>query len=143
MNKKLMFSSATDEWATPPDFFAELNREFRFNLDPCATDENHKCPRYFTREQNGLAQEWGGYRVFVNPPYGREIGAWVKKAAEEAEKPGTLVVMLLPARTDTRWFHDYIYHRAAVRFIRGRLKFGGCSNAAPFPSMVVIFQKEE
>lgn len=143
MNKDLMFSSATDEWYTPMDFFNQLDAEFHFNLDPCATDENHKCAIYFTKEIDGLSQKWGGYRVFCNPPYGRTIGEWVKKSYEESKQPGTIVVMLIPARTDTKWFHEYIYGKAEIRFIRGRLKFGGCKNAAPFPSMVVIFKGEE
>ena len=134
MNKGL-FTSNTDQWATPQWFFDELDREFHFDLDPCADETNHKCDRYFSREENGLTQEWTG-RVFCNPPYGREIGKWVKKAAEAK----TLVVMLLPARTDTKWFHDYIYEKAEIRFLKGRLKFGGSSNSAPFPSMVVIFR---
>ena len=140
MNKELMFSSNSDEWYTPMDFFKLLNDEFHFNLDPCATSENHKCDTYFTREIDGLSQKWGGYRVFCNPPYGRGIGDWVKKAYEESQEPNTLVVMLIPARTDTKWFHNYIYGKAEIRFIKGRLKFGGCKNAAPFPSMVVIFK---
>lgn len=142
MDNALMFSSKTDEWYTPIDFFEQLNNEFHFNLDPCATDKNHKCMKYFTKRDNGLLQNWGGYRVFCNPPYGRVIGEWVKKAYEEAQKPETLIVMLLPARTDTRWFHEFIYKKAEIRFIRGRLKFGGCKNAAPFPSMIVIFKNE-
>ena len=85
----------------------------------------------------------GGWRVFCNPPYGRVIGEWVKKAYQESKQPNTLVVMLLPARTDTRWFHDYIYGKAEIRFVKGRLKFGGCDNPAPFPSMIVIFKKTE
>lgn len=143
MNKELMFSSKSDEWYTPIDFFNELDKEFHFDLDPCATDENHKCDKYFTKESNGLSQKWGGYRVFCNPPYGRTIGEWVKKAYEESKTPNTLVVMLIPARTDTKWFHEYIYGKAEIRFIKGRLKFGGCTNAAPFPSMIVIFDSEK
>lgn len=137
MNNNVMFSSKTDVWATPQRFFDELDREFNFELDVCATPENAKCRRFYTKEQDGLAQPWVG-RVWCNPPYGREIGKWVKKAFETAARGG-LVVMLLPARTDTRWFHDYIYGKADVRFIRGRLKFGDSKNSAPFPSMVVIF----
>lgn len=140
MNKDLMFSSASEEWATPQDFFNELNKEFNFNLDPCANDDNHKCEKYFTKADNGLLQKWGGYNVFVNPPYGRVIGAWVEKAFNEAQEKDTLIVMLLPARTDTKWFHNFIYHKAEIRFIKGRLKFGGSKNAAPFPSMIVIFK---
>jgi phage N-6-adenine-methyltransferase len=136
----VMFSSASDEWPTPQSFFDELNREFNFTLDPCATHENAKCPEYFTKENDGLAQDWSGHVVFMNPPYGREIGQWVRKAYEESVK-GATVVCLLPARVDTRWFHDYIYHRAEIRFIKGRLKFGDSKNSAPFPSMVVIFNR--
>lgn len=141
MNTKVMFSSETDDWSTPQDFFDKLNEEFGFNLDPCASDENHKCDRYFTRDTDGLNKEWGG-SVFVNPPYGREIGAWVKKSYESfCSGKCDYVVMLIPARTDTKWFHDYIYHTAEIRFVKGRLKFGNCENSAPFPSMVVIWKK--
>lgn len=138
---KIMFSSATDMWATPQDFFDKLNQEFDFNLDPCAIESNAKCSKYFTPEVNGLNQSWGGgYRVFCNPPYGKQIYDWVQKCYNESRKPGTLVVLLIPARTDTKYFHEFIYHKAKeIRFIRGRLKFGGSKNAAPFPSMVVIF----
>ena len=135
-----MFSSATDMWATPQDFFDKLNQEFDFNLDPCAIESNAKCSKYFTPEVNGLNQSWGGYRAFCNPPYGKQIYDWVQKCYNESRKPGTLVVLLIPARTDTKYFHEFIYHKAKeIRFIRGRLKFGGSKNAAPFPSMVVIF----
>lgn len=141
MNTKLMFSSKTDLWSTPQDFFNKLNEEFTFDLDPCATSENSKCEKYFTKEIDGLKQNWGGYTVFCNPPYGREVGKWVEKAYKESKKENTTIVMLIPARTDTRYFHDYIYHKAKeIRFIRGRLKFGNATNAAPFPSMVVIFR---
>lgn len=139
MNKGL-FTSNTDQWATPIDYFEEINKEFNFNLDPCADESNHKCEKYFTRETDGLSQNWGGYRVFCNPPYGREIGNWVRKAYETNKEAGNLIVMLLPARTDTRWFHDYIYGKAEIRFIKGRLKFGGSKNSAPFPSMLVIYK---
>lgn len=136
----VLFSSATDVWATPQNLFDELNAEFNFNLDPCALPDNAKCARYFTPEINGLAQCWGGATVFCNPPYGRQIYDWVKKCYQESRKPGTTVVMLIPARTDTRYFHDFIYHKAReIRFIKGRLKFGNAKNAAPFPSMIVIF----
>ena len=138
MNKALL-SSASNEWATPDKFFAELDAEFHFTLDPCATHDNHKCARYYTQEDDGLAQNWGGQKVFCNPPYGREIGRWVRKCFEESRKPDTLVVALIPARTDTAYFHDYIYHHAReIRFIRGRLHFNE-AGAAPFPSMVVVF----
>lgn len=134
-----LFTSKTEEWATPRHFFAELDAEFHFTLDPCATAENHTATLFYTKEDNGLAQNWGGQRVFCNPPYGRSIKDWVRKCSEEARKPGTLVVLLIPARTDTSYFHDYIYHKATeVRFIRGRLHFNE-AGPAPFPSMVVIF----
>ena len=136
-----VFSSTTDLWATPQDFFDKLNEEFHFTLDPCANADNHNCPHYFTKEQDGLKQDWGGQKVFCNPPYGRAIAAWVRKCYEESRKPNTTVVMLIPARTDTSYFHDYIYHKAELRFIRGRLKFGGSTQGAPFPSMVVVFNK--
>ncbi len=139
MNKAL-FSSQTDVWSTPQDFYDKLNEEFNFNLDPCAYPENAKCSRYFTPEIDGLAQDWGGYVVFCNPPYGRKIYDWVKKCYEESQKPNTTVVLLIPARTDTRYFHEFIYHKAKeIRFIKGRLKFGVSKAGAPFPSMVVIF----
>lgn len=139
-NIQVMFSSVTDEWATPKDFFDTLNEEFDFTLDPCATTDNAKCDKFYTKEQDGLKQDWSGERVFCNPPYGKVIGDWVKKCSEEAKKPNTTVVALIPARTDTRYFHEYIYHKAKeIRFIKGRLKFGGCKNSAPFPSMVVVF----
>lgn len=134
-----LFSSNTPEWATPRAFFDALDAEFHFTLDPCATPENAKCAQYYTREQDGLAQNWGGQKVFCNPPYGREISKWVRKCWEESRKPDTLCVMLIPARTDTAYFHDYIYKQAReIRFIRGRLHFND-GGAAPFPSMVVVF----
>lgn len=142
MNADVMFSSKTDQWSTPQDFFDKLNNEFNFTLDPCADEFNHKCDYYFTKEQNGLIQDWRGNRVFCNPPYGKAIKDWVEKCYNESLKPDTLVVMLIPARTDTSYFHDYIYGNAELRFVRGRLKFGDSKNSAPFPSMVVIFNRE-
>jgi len=141
MINKGLFSSNSNEWATPTDFYKKLDAEFHFNLDPCATSINAKCKRFYTIEDDGLTKEWGGggARVFCNPPYGREIGKWVKKCYEEAQK-GALVVMLIPARTDTAYFHDYIYGKAReIRFIRGRLHFNDSKQGAPFPSMVVVF----
>lgn len=136
MNTEVMFSSVKDDWETPQDFFDELDREFHFDLDPAADDQNHKCYCYFTKEQNGLSHTWEGRTVFLNPPYGKAIKYWVRKAYEESRKANTTVVMLIPARTDTAYFHDYIYGKAEIRFIRGRLKFGNSKNAAPFPSML-------
>ena len=140
MNLEVMFSSKTDQWATPQEVFDQLDREFHFNLDPCADEQNHKCEKYFTAAENGLKQDWGGYRVFCNPPYGRALKDWVEKCYREGHKDNTLVVLLIPARTDTTYFHDFILHRAEVRFIRGRLKFGDSKTGAPFPSMVAIFR---
>lgn len=131
------FSSKTNEWATPQAFFDELNKEFNFTLDPCATPENAKCNKFFTEENDGLSQSWDNEVVFCNPPYGREIKKWIKKASEAR---GGVVVLLVPARTCTSYFHDYIYTKAEIRFIRGRLKFGDSKTAAPFPSMVVVFR---
>lgn len=131
------FSSKTIEWATPQDLFDKLESEFCFDVDVCADDSNAKCFNYWTKEHDGLSKSWDGLRCYMNPPYGREIGKWVKKASEAT---GGVVVCLLPARTDTKWFHDYIYGKAEIRFIKGRLKFGDATNSAPFPSMLVIFR---
>ena len=140
MNTAAMFSSTTNEWETPQDFFDKLNEEFHFTLDPCATHENAKCKKYYTVKEDGLKQDWQGETVFCNPPYGRAIKDWVRKCYEESRKPNTTVVMLIPARTDTTYFHEYIYKKAKeIRFVRGRLKFGNSKNSAPFPSMVVVF----
>lgn len=134
------FSSNTNEWYTPQDFFDNLNKEFGFTVDVCATDENTKVKgRYFTQKDDGLAQNWDREIVWCNPPYGRELKKWVKKASNTK---GGVVVMLIPARTDTSYFHDYIYQKpnVEIRFIRGGLKFGRSKNSAPFPSMIVIFK---
>jgi DNA N-6-adenine-methyltransferase (Dam). len=139
---KALFSSISEEWATPQKLFDELDQEFFFTLDPCATEKNAKCSKFYTKKDNGLIQDWSGYRVFVNPPYGRKIKDWVKKCAEEGDK-GTLVVLLIPARTDTAYFHDYILNKAEIRFIRGRLRFNDSKQNAPFPSMIVIYNKKK
>ncbi len=137
---KTMFSSASGEWSTPQDFFDELDREFHFGLDAAATRENSKCRVYMDSRANALIRGWHDYGpVWLNPPYGRGMQAWFKKAYEESLR-GITVVMLVPSRTDTAWFHDYVQGKAEVRFVRGRLKFGGQKNAAPFPSMVVIYR---
>ena len=141
MDKDVLFSNSTDQWSTPQYFFDKLDEEFHFTLDPCADDLNHKCDKYFTKEQDGLMQDWSGERVFCNPPYGRKISKWVEKCFHEVYVGNAeLAVMLIHARTDTKWFHDFIYHKAEIRFVKGRLKFGGSSENAPFPSMVVIFR---
>lgn len=145
--RNLMFSSERQDWATPQHIFDELDKEFGFTLDPCCTELTAKCKTYYTPKEDGLQQDWKGHNVFVNPPFGREQAAWIKKCYEESLKPNTLVVMLISARTDTRAFHQYIYLNAELRFIKGRLKFVNPNSttpkekwtAAPFPSMVVIF----
>lgn len=133
------FSSATDLWATPQDFFDALNAEFGFQTDVCANAANAKCANYFTVEQDGLAQEWSGV-CWMNPPYGRAIKDWMRKAYESSQQ-GATVVCLVPARTDTAWWWEYAT-KGDVRFIRGRLKFGGCDTSAPFPSAVVVFRPQ-
>lgn len=142
-----LFSSEKQDWCTPQQFFDELDAEFHFVLDAVATHQNSKCKRCFTPEDDGLIQNWDmGGAVYCNPPYGKEIGLWVKKAYEEAQK-GTTIVMLIPARTDTKYFHEYIYHKAEIRFVKGRLKFtdenGTPKGTAPFPSMVVIYNRKD
>ena len=138
MNKDLMFSSNTDQWATPQEFFDRLNRVFRFETDVCALPENAKCARFFSPEMDGLKQDWQGV-CWMNPPYGREIGKWVEKAFRSAKENGATVVCLLPARVDTRWWHDFCAHGEFL-FVKGRLMFGGSDNSAPFPSAVVVFR---
>lgn len=141
MNTSVHFSSNTDLWSTPQEFYDELNKEFNFELDPCATHENAKCALYYTKDDNGLEKSWRGMRVFMNPPYGREIGLWMKKAWFESTL-GSTVVCLVPARTDTIWWHSFVIATGAeVRFVKGRLKFGGSKNSAPFPSAVVVFDE--
>lgn len=137
------YSSRTDEWETPLDLFDALDREFGFTLDVCALPDNAKCRKYFTPKDNGLIQDWNrrGEVCWMNPPYGDEIKAWVRKAAETAAEGGT-VVSLLPARVDTAWWWDYCRF-GEVRFLRGRLRFGGGDNGAPFPSAVVIFRPQD
>ncbi len=162
MVDKILFSSGDDadsenktSWETPAAMFKALDDEFHFQLDPAATVENRKCSIYFTKEVDGLTQPWAPLRTFVNPPYGRRMsGLWVAKAAEECQA-GSLVVMLIPARTDTAWFHDYIWNEeknachpgVEVRFVRRRIKyeFGGkpSKNSATFPSVIVIFRPAE
>ena len=140
MNTGLMFSSKKTEWETPQALFDELDREFGFTLDVCALPENAKCDLFFTPEMDGLSRSWKGYTCWMNPPYGREIKKWVGKAWGENRYNRTTVVCLLPARTDTRWFHDYIYNKAKIRFLKGRIKFVGAENSAPFPSMIAIYK---
>ena len=133
------------DYCTPQSLFEELDQEFHFKLDAAATSKTAKCARYFTPETDGLAQSWklpDGGSVFCNPPYGKEIGRWVQKAYLEAQK-GTTIVLLLPSRTDTQYFHTYIYGKAEIRFLRGRLRFTDENSTpygpAPFPSMLVVY----
>ena len=143
---EVLHSSAKEDWGTPQDFFDKLNAEFNFTLDVCASEANAKCSNFFSLEfsENGLEIPWlinGGSVCWMNPPYGRKIGAWIKKAYEESQK-GATVVALLPSRTGTRWYHTYIYNQPNVetRFIKGRLKFQGAPAPAPFDSLIVIFR---
>lgn len=133
-------SSASDDWATPMEFYRTLDHEFGFVLDVCASPTNAKCSRYFTADDDGLAQDWSPGPAFMNPPYGDGIMEWVAKAWSESRR-GVLVVGLVPARTDTEWWHRYVIGRE-VRFVKGRLKFGGSPNPAPFPSAVVVWRPE-
>ena len=144
----VLFSSKKMDWCTPKCVFAALNDEFIFVLDAAASDKNAKCAEYYTEKDDALAQSWDkGGAVFCNPPYGRHIGKWVKKAYDESAKMHYPVVLLIPARTDTTYFHDYIYGKAEIRFIRGRLRFtdddGVPGGRAPFPSMIVIYNYDK
>jgi len=144
MNKetqKTMFSSKSKEWATPQHFFDRLNDMFGpFTLDPCANASNYKVAKHFTDKDDGLEQDWGGEVVFMNPPYGRGIKDWIEKAYEESRKKNTMVVALIPSRTDTKYWHDYVLKAHELYFVKGRLKFGNGENSAPFPSAVVVFR---
>jgi site-specific DNA-methyltransferase (adenine-specific) len=139
-----MFTSAADDWTTPDDFYRLLDAEFGFTLDPCCYAQTAKCAEFYTREDDGLSQEWRG-RVFMNPPYGRAIGAWVRKAYEAAQTTADVVVCLIPARTCSKWWHDYCMRAAEVRLVCGRLRFGGQrpekGHNAPFPNAVIVFRR--
>ena len=137
INQGLMTSN-TDLWSTPRDFFDDYNAIYHFDVDVCATAENALCAKFYSPEDNGLSKEWHGV-CWMNPPYGREIGKWMNKAYESSLH-GATVVCLVPARTDTAWWHDYAM-KGNIEFIRGRLKFGSSKNSAPFPSAVVVFQR--
>lgn len=148
-----MASSKSDEWETPQDLFDKLNSEFHFTFDPCSQEYNYKCEKHYTKKEDGLKQDWTGEIVFCNPPYGKTIGLWVEKCWREHKENGTTVVMLIPSRTDTKWFHKYILNEASeIRFLQGRLKFINRTfpswredgdfkvSPAPFPSMVVVYK---
>jgi len=132
-----MFSSKTDEWETPQKFFDELNLKYKFTLDPCCSAKTAKCKKFYTKKEDGLKQSWKNEIVFCNPPYGKELKLWVKKCYEESKH--AKIVMLIPARTDTIYFHQFIYNIAKINFLKGRLKFGNSKNSAPFPSMLVEY----
>ena len=131
------FSSATDLWSTPKNFFDKQDKIYNFTLDVCATNENAKCKKFFTKDDDGLSKDWHGI-CWMNPPYGREIKKWMEKAYKESLK-GAVVVCLVPARTDTVWWHEYAM-KGNIEFIKGRLKFGDSKNSAPFPSALVVFK---
>jgi len=145
MNKntqKVMFSSQSNEWATPQSFFDKLDSIFGpFTLDAAASSNNYKVKNHFTEADDSLSQDWSGNTVFLNPPYGRALKEWVRKAYEEGQKSATTVVMLIPARTDTKYWHDYVMKADEIRFVRGRIKFGDETNSAPFPSAVIVFRQ--
>jgi len=142
--QKTMFSSKSADWATPQHFFDQLSERFGpFSLDPCSNSSNYKVRNHFTEKDNGLEKDWGGHKVFMNPPYGRKIKHWIEKAYKEGQKDNTTVVALIPSRTDTRYWHDYVMKADAVYFVKGRLKFGNGDGSAPFPSAVVVFKKTE
>lgn len=136
------FDSAKQEWETPQSLFDEVNREFNFTLDAAADSTNHKCSLYFTKEDDGLVKDWGSNVVWLNPPYGaksHKLSDWVKKSYESSLN-GATVVMLIPARTNTEWFHKYCLERGEVRFVRGRPRFGGATHGLPQPLCFVIFR---
>lgn len=135
-----LFSQDSDEWGTPQWLFDSLHKEFGFTLDPCCTPELAKCETFYTMRENGLLKDWGTHTVFMNPPYS-EVAAWMRKAYGAAQE-GATVVCLIPARTDTSWWHEYAM-KSEIRLLRGRLKFGDAENSAPFPSAVVVFRPRE
>ena len=142
---KGLFTSDYECWETPQSLFDELDREFHFTLDAAATPDNAKCARFYTPQDDALKQSWQtGGGVFCNPPYGRKISDFVKKAYTEFQNGVSPIVLLIPSRTDTQYFHNYIYGKAEIRFLRGRLYFtnpnGSNEGRAPFPSMIVIYR---
>ena len=139
MQHKAAFSSAKHDWETPQAFFDQWNERYQFELDAAASPKNAKVGNYFTEEDDALTQHWKG-TVWCNPPYGRQIGQWVKKAYEESQR-GAVVVLLIPARTETRWWHEYVTKAIEIHFVKGRIQFGNSGGNAPFPSCVVVFAK--
>jgi phage N-6-adenine-methyltransferase len=142
MVSKVLNSSKSVEWSTPQSLFDSLDRLFHFSLDPCATRENAKCKLFFTKEDDGLAQDWSGLRVFCNPPYGDQIGKWARKCFESSQA-GALVVLLVPSRTDTVWFHEWVQYKAEIHFMKGRQRFGDAKSNAPFPSLIAIYGRRD
>ena len=139
-NIKVHFSSASNEWDTPQWLFDHLDKKYKFELDPATSGSNAKCDKYYTEEDDGLAQDWHPHSVFCNPPYGRVLGNWCKKAYEESLLSTKPIVLLIPARTDTVYWHKYIFNKAdSIYFIKGRIKFGDSKNSAPFPSAIVVY----
>ncbi len=136
-----LFTSRTEEWETPNYVFSMLNKEFDFQIDVCATSENAKCNVFFDKSVDGLKREWSPFRCWMNPPYGKNISKWMKKAFEESQR-GSLVVCLIPSRTDTKWWHDWVMKASEIRFIAGRISFGDTKQSAPFPSCIVIYYPE-
>ena len=141
-NYKYWYKKKSMEWTTPGKLFKELDNEFNFTLDPCSTHSNALCFKHYTIEEDGLNQDWSNEIVFMNPTYGREISKWIKKAYLESLNNAT-VVCLLPCRTDTRYWHEYILMYAKeIRYIKGRLKYGNSKINAPFSSAIVVFSSE-
>lgn len=146
---RVLLSTGNNSWGTPQKFFDRLNQVFRFTLDPCADENNHKCDKFYTVQDDGLSQNWGGQVVFCNPPYSRRTKDnpgqedWIEKCCSESENNKITAVMLIPARTDTRPQHEYVFaHAKYICFVRGRLKFNDGADPAPFPSEVVVFTQD-
>lgn len=139
------YSSKSNEWGTPQELYDKLNNKYKFTLDPCCTKENSKCKKFYTKKDNGLSKSWKNEIVFMNPPYGRDIKLWIEKAHYEYLFNNATVVCLIPARTDTSYWHEYIFPNATkIEFLRGRIKFeinGVAKHPAPFPSAIVVFER--
>jgi phage N-6-adenine-methyltransferase len=139
MDNRVHFSSNTDLWATPWLLFRTLDSEFHFELDVCALPENAKCKRFYSPDDDGLRQPWKGV-CWLNPPYGRQIGRWIQKAYESALSGDATVVALIPARSDSKWWHQYVMAASELWFVAGRIRFGGAKAGAPFPSAIAVFR---
>lgn len=140
-DREVIFSSKSTEWNTPRELFNNLNKIYHFNLDAAATKENALCEKHWTKEDDALVQRWEG-NVFCNPPYTRAMSPWLKKAYQESKLDDGVKVLLLPSRTSNRWFYEYCSKASRIYFIKGRLKFSGHDNSAPFPSMIVVFDRK-